>query len=154
MTAVKIEYLYLDLTTCDRCVGTDAVLERTIEILRPALETAGYDIHYEKKEIYSAEIAENYRLLSSPTIRVNGADIFEILRESNCGCCGNIAGTDIDCRVVEWKGKEYEVPTEAVLADAILTSIFAPRQPQNDEYSFPENLRRFFEGKKRLLRMA
>ena len=25
---VRVEYLYLDLNTCDRCVGTDAVFVR------------------------------------------------------------------------------------------------------------------------------
>ena len=31
---IKIEYLYLDLKTCDRCVGTDAVLDEVVEALR------------------------------------------------------------------------------------------------------------------------
>ena len=38
---IKIEYLYLDLNTCDRCVGTDAVLEEVIDELAPAFDIAG-----------------------------------------------------------------------------------------------------------------
>ena len=29
---ILIEYLYLDLKTCDRCIGTDKVLEETIAL--------------------------------------------------------------------------------------------------------------------------
>lgn len=28
---IRIDYLYLDLKTCDRCVGTDEVLEAVIK---------------------------------------------------------------------------------------------------------------------------
>ena len=38
---VTIEYLYLDLQSCDRCIGTDAVLEEAIAELTPTLERAG-----------------------------------------------------------------------------------------------------------------
>ena len=48
---VKIEYLYLDLKTCDRCIGTDAVLEEVIKELTPAFELAGYKVRYDKTEI-------------------------------------------------------------------------------------------------------
>jgi hypothetical protein len=34
---VIIEYLYLDLNTCERCVGTDKVLESVLDELRHAL---------------------------------------------------------------------------------------------------------------------
>ena len=36
---VIIDYLYLDLQTCDRCIGTDKVLEEVISELTPALES-------------------------------------------------------------------------------------------------------------------
>lgn len=32
---VLIEYLYLDLDTCDRCIGADKVLEEAIECITP-----------------------------------------------------------------------------------------------------------------------
>ena len=75
----RIEYLYLDLKTCDRCVGTDAVLDEVVETLRPALELAGYQLSYRKQEVYTVEIAASYRFLSSPTILVNGQDIFDTI---------------------------------------------------------------------------
>ena len=41
MKEVTIEYLYLDLKTCDRCVGTDEVLDEVLDVLEPTLKLAG-----------------------------------------------------------------------------------------------------------------
>lgn len=30
---INIDYLYLDLNTCDRCVGTDEVLDGVLDVL-------------------------------------------------------------------------------------------------------------------------
>ena len=38
---IMIDYFYLDLNTCDRCVGTDAVLEDVLNELSPAFALAG-----------------------------------------------------------------------------------------------------------------
>ena len=146
---IKIEYLFLDLTTCDRCIGTDAVLDQVVEVLRPALELAGYQVNYKKQEISTAELAQHYHFLSSPTILVNGQDIFGTIIESSCGCCGDIAGVQVDCRVFEHKGKTYEVPTKEMLSDAILKTIYHPTASTFGEYQLPENLKRFFEGKEK-----
>ena len=144
-----IEYLYLDLHSCDRCIGTDAVLEKVISILRPALELAGYEISYKKTEMTTAQIAQQYKFLSSPTIRLNGNDIFGDIKENNCGCCGEIAGTEVECRVFEWAGKQYEVPTEHVMADAILHAVSKTEKNADCAYTMPENLKRFYDGKNR-----
>lgn len=146
---LKIEYLYLDLNTCDRCVGTDAVLEEVVEVLRPALELAGYIVDYQKHEITTPQLAEKYRFLSSPTILVNGQDIFGTVQESNCGCCGEIAGVDVDCRVFEYEGRIYEVPTKEMLASAILKNLNVQPVCSCGIYELPQNLKRFFEGKAR-----
>ncbi|MGN1015019.1 MAG: DUF2703 domain-containing protein [Butyricicoccus sp.] len=144
---LRIEYLYLDLNTCDRCIGTDAVLDNVIEVLRPALELAGYEVDYQKREMTTAQLAKQYHFLSSPTILVNGHDILGDVRESNCGCCGEIAGVDVNCRVFEYEGKSYEVPTKEMLANAILKSLNAQSACSCDTYELPENLKRFYEGK-------
>ncbi|MDD4511379.1 MAG: DUF2703 domain-containing protein, partial [Oscillospiraceae bacterium] len=41
-------YLYLDLNTCDRCIGADAVLEEVLGSIAPALEAAGYTMRLQK----------------------------------------------------------------------------------------------------------
>ena len=67
---------------------------------------------------------------------------------SSVTCCGEIAGTDIDCRVFSANGETHEIPTEEMLADAILKSLSAAHTPEKNPYVLPDNLRRFFEGKK------
>ena len=146
--SVLIEYLYLDLHTCDRCIGTDKVLDEVMAVLTPALELAGYSVVYAKLEMSTPEVAEHYRFLSSPTIRVNGADICDRVVESDCHCCGEISGTQVDCRVFEYEGNSYEIPPKAMLAEAILKAVFAPGKPDGSgAYVLPENLKRFYEGK-------
>ena len=147
---VKIEYLYLDLDTCDRCMGTDIVLEEVIDALKPAFDIAGYEISYNKIEILTKELAVKHRFVSSPTIRVNGIDICEEVKESDCGCCGEISGTQVDCRVFEYEGKLYEVPPKAMLAEAIMRYAFAKaNNSELGKYELPENLRIFFAGKEK-----
>ena len=121
---LRIEYLYLDLDTCNRCVGTDAVLDAVVNKLRPALSLAGYDVEYEKIEIETPELAAQYHFLSSPTILVNGTDIFGKVKESECACCGEIAGTRIrmSFRIISdasLRGKKKKIRI-AVVHSAIL----------------------------------
>ncbi len=86
-----IEYLYLDLFSCERCVSNDKQLESVITALKPALELAGYDLEYKKIEMTTEEIAKEYHFVSSPTIRINGRDICKSIQENNCSCCGEIS---------------------------------------------------------------
>lgn len=144
---VLVEYLYLDLNTCDRCIGTVEVLDKVMEVLTPALEIAGYEVIYEKIQITSLQEAENRKFLSSPTICVNGQDIFSTIRENDCGCCSDISGTDVKCRVFEYDDKTYEVLSTEMAADAILKRIYLPAVCSGGEYKVPENLKRFFAGK-------
>lgn len=146
---VLIQYLYLDLATCDRCIGADAVLEEVLLTISPALETAGYHIKLEKVEIANEELAKEYRFLASPTIRVNGQDICEAVEENACGCCGEISGTDVTCRTFAYEGQTYEVPPKAMLAEQILKAALGVEYSDCicGEYTLPENLRNFFAGK-------
>ena len=145
---ILIEYLYLDLATCDRCVGTDQVLEQVIAEMRPLLREAGYAVGYRKKMMATAEDAVKHRFLSSPTIRVNGADICDSVLENDCGCCGDISGTQVNCRIFEYDGECYEVPPKAMLIEAILKKAFGPRKKSGSvPYKLPENLKRFYKGK-------
>jgi hypothetical protein len=79
---VLVEYLYLDLQTCERCIGTDKVLAGVLTILTPALQLAGYEVEYHKIEMRTAEIAEKHQFLSSPTIRVNGRESADLSRRT------------------------------------------------------------------------
>jgi len=121
---LDIDYLYLDLETCDRCIGTDNVLDEVMIALTPALKIAGFNVKYNKVEIKNKELAEQYQFLSSPTIRVNEQDICQSIEENRCGCCSDISGTDVNCRVFEYNETAFEVPPKEMLAESILNAIF------------------------------
>lgn len=148
---VVVDYLYLDLLSCDRCVGTDNVLDEVMLALTPALELAGYEVEYNKIKMDTDELAKWYQFLSSPTIRVNGQDICTSVSENSCDCCSDISGTDVDCRVFEYNGESYEVPPKAMLAEDILHTVFGKTETNCScrSYELPENLKTFYEGKKR-----
>ena len=147
---ILVEYLYLDLKTCDRCIGTDIVLEEVLKEIGPAFVCAGHKVSFKKMEISSKEMAEEYRFLSSPTIRVNGRDICESVAENSCGCCSDISGTDVECRVFQYEGEDYEVPPKEMLASSILRAVFAPEEGCCcEKYSMPENIIAFFDGKEK-----
>lgn len=147
---VVVKYLYLDIETCDRCIGTDNLLDEVMMTLTPTLNIAGFEVEYNKTEMNTVEVAKQYKFLSSPTIRVNGQDICQSVAENSCGCCSDISGTDVNCRVFEYNGQTYEVPPKEMLATAILNAIFGYTEVgcSCEKYEFPENLKEFFQGKK------
>lgn len=147
---IVVEYLYLDLQSCDRCIGTDNVLDEVMMTLTPALQVAGYEVEYKKIKMETVELAEQYRFLSSPTIRVNGQDICQSVAENSCSCCSEISGTDVDCRVFEYNGETYEIVPKEMIAESILQAIFGPSETDCScgGYELPKNLKTFFEGKK------
>lgn len=148
---VLVEYLYLDLETCKRCIGTDDILDEVMEVLAPAIEIAGFKVIYKKIKIETEELARQHQFITSPTIRVNGHDICHSVAENSCGCCSEISGTDVECRVFEYKGEVYEVPPKEMIAEAVFRAVFISVDNffyDSQEYELPDNLRTFFEGKK------
>lgn len=128
---LRIDFLFLDLTTCTRCRRTDRSLGAALTAVADVLQTAGIEVEVNKVHVASEEQARALRFVSSPTIRVNGADIALELRESSCGseACTDGCGDQIACRVWVHHGQEYTEP------------------PPARRYELPENLRRFFAGK-------
>lgn len=56
---ITIDYLYLDLNTCARCVGTDEVLEGVLDVFITALQPAEDKVVRRKTEMSTADIALN-----------------------------------------------------------------------------------------------
>ena len=149
---IIIDFLYLDLSVCNRCQGTDQGLEEAIADVAKVLESAGVEIIVNKIHVNSKERAIQYRFVTSPTIRVNGRDIQMEFKESLCESCGDLCGDEVDCRVWVYKGKEYNVPPKAMIIDVILREVYGNTAEMSDDkvnkksYQLPENLRRFFES--------
>jgi uncharacterized protein (UPF0335 family) len=148
---IAIDFLYLDLTTCERCQGAESNLDGAIKDVSHVLNAAGYDLKVNKVNISSEELAKEYKFLSSPTIRINGVDIALEVKESECKDCGDICGDSVDCRVWEYDGLEYTEPPKEMIVNAFLKAVYGGQSispgPQT-EYTVPENLRVFFAGLK------
>jgi len=147
---LDIDFLYIDLTTCTRCKGTDENLAHALDAVRSVLTAAGVAVNLRKVLIDTPEKAVAHRLVSSPTIRVNGRDAALQTKESRCGSCGDVAGQATDCRVWTYEGVEYTEAPEALLVDAILRAAYTPDAGAAEPQPYagvPENLLRFFEAK-------
>lgn len=149
---VIIDFLYLDLDTCNRCQGTDQGLTEAINDVAKVLELTGVEVVVNKIHIDSTKKAIQYRFKSSPTIRVNGRDIQDKVKESLCKSCKDLCGEEVDCRVWVYKGKEYNVPPKAMIVDAILREVYGnattslEKEDDKEAYRLPENLSRFFKS--------
>ena len=147
MKQLTIDFLYLDLNTCERCIATDETLKEALHLLSGVFDALKYQVNVNTVNITSREIAEKYNFISSPTIRVNGTDICAELMENNCDDCGDICGDSVDCRVFVYEGNEYEQPPVPMIVDGILKVLYGNQNRDAGPYSLPDNLERFFQGK-------
>jgi hypothetical protein len=147
---ITIDFLFVDLTTCTRCVDTDQNLETALEIVRDVLDATGAAVQVRKTLVETAAQARELRFVSSPTIRINGRDLAFELKESLCGCdaCVDGCGEYIACRVWTYRGEEYTEAPVGLIVDAILGEVYGGARRRaitpHDAYELPQNLERFF----------
>lgn len=145
---VLVEYMYLDLEVCTRCIDNMYILERALYKMMPTLALAGYKVDLRRIEIIDEESAKKHHFLSSPTIRVNGHDICAKVVENECDCCKDICGTDVNCRVFEYDGIDNEVVPEAMIIDGLMKYASYELAVPEGDYVLSDNLKKFFEGKR------
>lgn len=143
-----IDFLYLDLNTCERCKGTDNNLLMAVEEVKEILKAANYETEVNKIKIDSKETAIKYKFVSSPTIRINGKDIDITGKESDCKECGDICGDSVDCRVWTYEEEVYTEAPKAMIINAILKEVYGNKDEDmktiEKPYIFPKNLEKFF----------
>jgi hypothetical protein len=150
---LRIEFLFLDLTSCTRCLGAGRSLESALDIVGEVLQATGVEVEVHRILVESAEQARAVRFVSSPTIRVDGRDVALELRESSCGseACTDGCGDHIACRVWVHRGREYTEPPVAMIVDAILGHVYGDTAERDrsaaEAYELPQNLARFFAGR-------
>ncbi len=147
MKQVEIDFLYLDLSTCTRCLATDDALDEALSALSDVLCLLDYELRVNKLEMTTRALAEEYRFESSPTIRVNGVDICHDVVENECEDCGDLCGETVDCRVFIFEGVHYEKPPAKMIADGILRILFGESEPKVQAYALPKNLADFYKSK-------
>ena len=124
---VELEFLYLDLDTCTRCVGTNENLEKAIQSVADVLAFTKTELSINKILIENEEQARKHRFVTSPTIRVNGRDIALEFRESQCDSCTDLCGCEegTNCREWVYEGAVYTAAPVGLIVEAILGEIFA-----------------------------
>lgn len=143
-----IEFMFVDLTVCKWCLGTDASLEEAVAEVANLLKATGYGIEVRKILVKTEEQARELGFVSSPTIRINGQDIQPDVKECLCESCGDVCGEEVDCRVWVWQGQEYTTPPKAMIVDAILRHVYGGQQgTQQITKDVPDNLKKFFAAK-------
>jgi hypothetical protein len=150
---IDLDFLFLDLNTCTRCVGTNQNLETAIETVKPVLSLMGVDLRVNKILIESPQQAQAHRFVTSPTIRLKGRDIALDTKENLCDSCTDLCGCaeGTECRVWLYQGQEYtEAPVtmlvEVILQEVLQTAPQATMSPAHYE-GVPENLQRFLASK-------
>ena len=148
-----IDFLYLDLTVCDRCQGAEDNLTAAIDRVSDQLTSAKVSVEVNKINVVNEQQAKKLRFASSPTIRINGRDIQPVMKETYCDACGELCGDSIECRVWLYGGQEYTVPPQDMIAEAILRAAESGTEQTTAAYSsefvVPENLERFFDRLRR-----
>lgn len=123
-------------TTCPRCHGTEAEIQRAFEHLKYALEPLGVAPTLEMRELDQATFE------SSPTesnrIWIAGRPLEDWLegKAGNSQCCDECG--DNDCRTVEVGDEAYEVIPEQLLVRAGLIAATSKLDPTNPD-KFQEN---------------
>lgn len=143
---VVIDFLFLDLSVCEWCKGTDKSLEDALADVSNVLQASGVEVILNKINVTTEELAIKHKFVSSPTIRVNGGDIQMEVRERLCDSCGDLCGDNVDCRVWVYNGEEYTIPPKALIIEGILKAVYGgeTRMYEETEYKLPENLKKFY----------
>jgi len=122
---VDIEFLYLDLESCNWCQETEANLEAAITQVEPVLASLGVQLSLVKRQVRSEREARALGMSASPSIRVNGQDIQPEVELAYCGPCSELCGEDTECRVWSYQGQSYTAPPIPLLVEAILRAAVA-----------------------------
>jgi hypothetical protein len=124
---VELEFLYLDLDTCTRCVGTNENLATAVQSVADVLAFTKTELSVNKILIENEEQAREHHFVTSPTIRLNGRDIALEFRESQCDSCTDLCGCaeGTNCREWVYEGAVYTEAPVGLIVEAILGEIFA-----------------------------
>lgn len=149
---LDIDFMYLDLSICTRCQGTESSLDEAIADVSKIIEATGTQVKVQKIHVKSEVQAAELGFVVSPTIRVNGQDIQMNFRESRCESCSTICDCEggVSCREWGYQGQWYVVPPKGLIIEAILKEVYGgakeEREVTHQTEQRPDNLKRFFDS--------
>ena len=150
---IEIDFLYLDLDVCSPCRSTESNIEKALRDVAEILQATGVEVSVNKTHVRSMGQAVALGFLSSPTVRINGKDLQLEFKENYCATCSRVSGTETDCRVWLYQGREYSAPPKAMIIEAVLQEVYGGSRSEAAKIVLPEsaleNLARFFESKSR-----
>ncbi|MEM0493503.1 MAG: DUF2703 domain-containing protein [Candidatus Thermoplasmatota archaeon] len=113
---LKIEFLYYDKNTCNRCASTNESVILSLKELKNAINKTDFKIDLKEKKLPKSKIH------LSPSILINSNDIEKIvnknskLKSNKCSDCCQMVGHTVNCRTFTYKGKTYDyIPKEMIL---------------------------------------
>ena len=116
---LKIEFLYYDKNSCERCRVSSKSLSATMSELRNVIKTSPEEIILKETKLPAS------KLLQSPTILINGKDVETLVngkkdRTSNeCSDCCSLVGRSVNCRSFTYRGRKYDYIPRAMISEAI-----------------------------------
>jgi len=127
MRTIVIELLRFDKDgkTCARCEDTAQAVKKVIAKMSALLGNSGTALEFREVPLSAEQIDE------SNSVRVNGRDLTEILRETesemtDCPSCSELIGTETCCRSFIYRGHRHDSITEEMLREGILSLIAPP----------------------------
>lgn len=98
---MQIDFFYFDLQTCNRCQETD-------KNLTEALKELGLTFRINKHRLNKhEEDVKGFGHVVSPSIFINGKDIFQKVKTSSCNQCSNLCGSSVKCRAESDKNDAF-----------------------------------------------
>lgn len=144
---ILIEFLFLDLDSCERCIKTKNTLFAAIDDVKIPLEAAGYTFDVQGFKISTEQLAKEFEFVASPTILVNFQDILGEIKENTCHSCSDICGSETTCRTYTYQGNTYDTPPKGMIIEGILQAVYNPKPViDNVNYTIPENIMTFIKN--------
>lgn len=88
----KIDFFYFDMQSCRRCKETDRNLQDAVRELGGKVKIVKHKLDDH------GEYVEGFGKVISPSIFLNGQDIFPKTNTSSCDECSDLCGKSVNCR--------------------------------------------------------
>lgn len=89
---MHIDFFYYNLQTCTRCQDTYHNLTQALQELNVRIKIHKHKLHDHEEDV------KGFGHVVSPSIFVNGKDIFLSVETSSCSECSDLCGASVDCR--------------------------------------------------------